>query len=222
MATPWWRYVLVVLGLGWGLLLASTCHLPREATGPPTNSTSAVYLIQHGWHAGIAVRRRDLNKDGWSDLDNVPETRYLEVGWGEVDYYPARNRGTGTLLKAGLWPTGSTLHVVPVPTSVPNTFPDHTIVRIPVDSVGLAALNRYIEASFAEDPSALATGLHPGSRFYEADLSYHFFNNCNHWAAAALEAAGCDVRPRWTFTVGQVVEQAVQCGSIVQWHSTHR
>ncbi len=38
----------------------------------------------------------------------------------------------------------------------------------------------------------------------------------DHWAAAALEAAGCAVWPRGAFTVGQVIEQAQTCGTLVQ------
>jgi len=80
----------------------------------------------------------------------------------------------------------------------------------------LDALGRFIEDSFAEKSVASEPGFYPGSRFYRSGLSYHAFNNCNHWAAAALEAAGCDTSPRWTFTVGQVIRQAQDCGTLVQ------
>lgn len=205
-----------LLGVGWVLLLTARCHLPRQASRPTPDSTSAVYVVRHGWHAGIAVRRADVPDETWPALDDLPDAAYLEVGWGEADYYPARDPGTGTLLQAGLWPTESVLHVVPVPTSVTATFPQHTIVRVPVGAAELEALVAFIAESFAEDASVVADGHYPGSRFYASGLSYHAANNCNHWAAAALEAAGCDTAPRWTFAVGQVVEQALACGTLVQ------
>jgi len=222
----WWRGLLLVLGAGWLLLLATRCHLPRQtiAPGVDRDSTSAVYLVRHGWHAGIAVRRADVPTGRWPVFDDNPSADYLEVGWGEVRYYPGESRGVWGVLRAGLWPTGSVLHVVPIADAVRSRFPDHTIARIPVDSTELAALTQYVSASFTRtaDQAAVpaAPGVYPDSRFYRADLTYHAFNNCNHWAAGALEAAGCDTAPRWTFTVGQVVRQAEACGTLGQRRAT--
>jgi uncharacterized protein (TIGR02117 family) len=225
----WWRRVLGLVLVGWLVLLATRCHLPRQAVAPAgaPNHTSAVYLVRHGWHAGIAVRHADLQTASdaaasplRSVLTAFADTRYLEVGWGEARYYPGETRGVWGAVRAGAWPTESVLHVVPVPGAVPATFGANTIVRIPVGPDELAALAQYMAASFAPAPSGAATpvadGFYPGSRFYRSGLSYHVFNNCNHWAAGALEAAGCDTTPRWTFTVGQVVRQAQACGTLVQ------
>jgi hypothetical protein len=153
-------------------------------------------------------------------LDAVPDAQYLEVGWGEARYYPGESRGVWGALRAGLWPNRSVLHVVPVATSVRRTFPVNTIVRIPVAQRELDALLRYVNASFAtpsDGESLFATdGFYPGSRFYRSGLPYHVFNNCNHWAAGALEAAGCDTAPRWALTVGRVVNKALDCGTLIQ------
>jgi len=214
----WW-HGLVLLGLaGWGLLLTTRCHLPRQPTTPTADSTSAVYVVRHGWHAGIAVPRADLPDDAGPMLDPFPDAEYLEVGWGENRYYPGHTRGVGGALRAGAWPTGSVLHVVPIRDAVRASFPNNTIVRVPVHDTELAALTRYVSESFAAAPDSLnaAPGLYPESRFYRSNLPYHVFNNCNHWAAGALEAAGCDTAPRWTLTVGRVLKQARDCGTLVQ------
>ena len=218
--TRWLRRILLSLLAAWGLLLVVRCQLPRQATAPSSDSTSTVYLVQHGWHAGIAVRRADLPDRAWPVLDAFPEARYLEVGWGEARYYPGDIRGVWGALRAGLWPNRSVLHVVPVAASVRRTFPVNTIVRIPISRRELDGLIRYVADSFAraDDGAAIpaAEGYYPGSRFYRSGLPYHVFNNCNHWAAGALEAAGCDTAPRWTLMVGRVVNQALDCGTLVQ------
>lgn len=200
----------------YALVLGTRCHLPRQATDPSPDSTSAIYVVRHGWHAGVALRRPDIPETWGPVLDDVPRARLLEVGWGEARYYPGHTRGLWGVLRAGLWPTGSVLHVVPVADSVRGTFPQNPIVRIPVGPSELEALGRFIADSFAEDTLTSEPGFYPGSQFYPSGLSYHAFNNCNHWAAAALEAAGCDTSPRWTFTVGQVLRQAEDCGTLVQ------
>lgn len=217
-----WRALFLLVGIGWLLLLAVRCHLPRQtvAGGGVEDSVSAVYLVRHGWHAGIAIERSAIPQGRWPILDEFPDAAYLEVGWGEAQYYPGHTRGVWGVTRAGLWPTNSVLHVIPIADSVQNRFPMKTVVRIPVGRASLDALSQYVAESFhrsdeGQRPSA-AAGYYSDSKFYRSSLTYHGFNNCNHWAAGALEAAGCDTAPRWTMTVGQVVQQAVECGTLVQ------
>lgn len=216
----WWRGLIVGVTAAWLVFLATRCHLPRHAVQPTADSTSAIYVVQHGWHAGIAVRRADVPDDRWPILEDFPDARYLEVGWGEARYYPGQSRGVWGVLRAGAWPTGSVLHVVPIHRAVPDRFPERTVVRVPVDSTALNALTAFVAQSFVADstgrPPVAASGYYVDSRFYRSSLTYHVFNNCNHWSAAALEAVGCDVSPRWSFTVGQVMRQARECGALVQ------
>lgn len=214
-----WRVFLVVM-VGWGFLLAVQCQMPRRTVAPTTDSTSSVYLVRHSWHAGLAVRRADIPDGRWPILEDYPEAEYLEVGWGDAGYYPARDPGVGLALRAGLWPTKSVLHVVPVSREVTSTFGHSTVVRIPVGPRELEGFIEFVAQSFEVDSTGagvpMGSGYFVGSQFYQAGLPYHVFNNCNHWAGAALQAAGCDVSPRWTFTVGQVVRQANECGTLIQ------
>ena len=217
---PWGRRAFLLLVGAWGLLVIAQCHLPRQSVRPTPDSTSAVYVVRHGWHAGIAVRRADVPDTAWPILGDFPAARYLEIGWGEAGYYTGRSRGVWGTVRAGAWPTRSVLHVVPVPEGVLDLFSAHTVVRVPVGPDELDALTTFVAESFAVDPTGRASFVAPGyyvnSRFYASPLPYHVFNNCNHWAAAALEAAGCAVWPRGAFTVGTVMEQAQTCGTLVQ------
>lgn len=213
---------MLLVGMGWLLFLAVRCHLPRQtaSASDEEDAVSVIYLVRHGWHAGVAIERSDVPDGRWPILEEFPDAAYLEVGWGEAQYYPGHTRGVWGVTRAGLWPTNSVMHVVPIADSVQNRFPKNTVVRISVGRGELEALTQYVAQSFyrsdeGQVPSA-APGYYPDSRFYRSRLTYHVFNNCNHWAAGALEAAGCDTAPRWTMTVGRVVQQAVECGTLVQ------
>lgn len=218
----WWRSLLVGAAAVWLVLMAVRCHLPRQTVSPgeEPDSTSAIYVVQHGWHAGIGIRRTHVPDSRWPVLEAYPDARYLEVGWGEARYYPGQSRGAWGVLRAGAWPTGSVVHVVPIDGPVPERFSKQTVVRIPVSPAEIDALISFVAETFVVDSAGHAAVVAPGyyadSRFYKSPLTYHAFNNCNHWAAAALEAAGCNVSPRWTFTVGQVVREARECGTLVQ------
>jgi uncharacterized protein (TIGR02117 family) len=216
----WWLFFGAAV-LVWGAGLASSCHMPRPMLAPDRTAvpvdSSTVYVVQHGWHAGIAIRRDHVPADRWPAWTGLPASRYLEIGWGEGGYYPNPDAGAWDALRAGLWPTGSVIHAVPVARSVRDRFPQQRMVRLRLSATELDRLASFIRQSVAVDSAGRAVpaapGYWPSSRFYVSPLRYHVFQNCNHWAAEALEAAGCRTG-RWrSLTVGQLMAQAERCGT---------
>lgn len=192
-----------------GLLLigcTGLAPLPATVAGP---LESEIHVVSHGWHAGIVIRRADIPDKAWPEKKDFPDAEFLEVGWGDRDYYQARDPGLGTTLKAALWPTASVLHVAGFRGSVAGYFPNSTVIAIPVSRTGLHALIEYIDATHerrGRHPSPpLGSGLYGDSRYYPAHGSFHLFNNCNRWTARALRAAGLDVSD--SVTVGGLLAQ---------------
>ena len=210
----WW-IGLAVVGLTWGAVLVASSDMPQPPVQPSPDSTAAIYVVRHGWHAGVAVPRAAFGEEGGPFEGRFSGARYIEVGWGDAGYYPG-DQGWDRLLIAGLWPTSSVVHAVPIRTSVTRRFAEQTIVRIPVASGEMDAVAQFVRASLeleAGQPVAAADGYYADSQFFASPLDYHGANNCNHWAAFALRAAGCDVAPRRTFTVKQVLRAAARCGT---------
>lgn len=219
-----WSRLVAFVGAGWLVVLVSSCYVPEPvrtpAEAPVPVDSSTIYVIRHGWHAGIAVRSDHLTPGGLPAFPAVPDARYLEIGWGERHYYPHPDPGIWTLLRAGLWPTRSVVHVVPVQQAIPERFPRQSIVRLRVDTDDLQRLTAFVRASLTvatnDKAVPVAPGYYQGSRFFASPLRYHVFQNCNHWAAEALEMAGCTTA-RWrTLTVGAVINQAARCGTQMQ------
>ena len=156
----------------------------------------------------------------WPEQDDFPEATFLEVGWGDRDYYQDPDPGVGKLLKAGLWPTKSVLHVVGFSRRVTAYFPRSEIIRIDVPEAGVDSLAAYIHDAYARDdegrPFALGPGLYGESRFYAGRQRYHVFKNCNTWAARALRAAGVRVRPAEILTADDLLAQARPFGETIQ------
>ena len=86
------------------LLLA--CASPPSDLFPPgpNEPSKTIYLVSHGWHAGIVVKRADIPPGTWPQHNDFPEAEYLEVGWGDKDYYMTPEPHFGITLKAGLLP----------------------------------------------------------------------------------------------------------------------
>lgn len=170
-----------------------------------------VYLVHHGWHAGIAFCQKDLWDTLWPREVFFPERRFLEVGWGEAGYYPDPNPGVGDALRAALWPSRAVLHVAGFDDAPVQLFRE-SVRQLDLDAEAFRRLVAYVANYFARDQTGQVQRLQPGlygreSFFYAARGRYHLFNNCNHWVARALRAAGLPVAPARALTVGDLWQQ---------------
>lgn len=158
----------------------------------------AIYVIAHDKHTGIAVRRADIPTGLWPESRDFPRADYLEVGWGDRNYYHGRDRGAWGTLGAVLWPTPSVLHVVGIRGPPARAFPESEIVELTLSRDGFERLLRYIDDAYERSGSAVAGSLGPGlygdSRFYPGRESFHLFRTCNVWTARALRAAGIPIQ----------------------------
>ncbi|MCH6572946.1 MAG: DUF2459 domain-containing protein [Proteobacteria bacterium] len=209
----------------WILFLAASCGActasPREAPAPGESAPSkTIYLVSHGWHAGIVLQRAEIADSVWPTPVDFPDAQYLEVGWGDMDYYQTPDPHQGLILKAALLPTASVLHIVGFSGPVPAYFPYSEIIRIELSSAGFEHLSHTIAESFARDEAGNTTSLGPGlygnSRFYLSRESYHLFNTCNVWVARALRTAGLPTTPAWAISVENLMSQARKFGMVVQ------
>jgi len=201
-------------------LVACTSHPNRLSPSGGNEPFKSIYLVSHGWHAGIVIKRSDIPDGLWSEQDDFPGADYLEVGWGDKTYYMTPNPPLGATLAAGLLPTASVLHIVGFNGSVTDFFPHSEIIKIDLPFDGFVQLCGYIENSYAKDEARLSELLGPGlygrSQFYLSRETYHVFNTCNVWTARALNAAGCPITPATTLTVGGLMDKAVSFGTVIQ------
>ncbi len=202
-------------------LVLSCASPPRDLFPPgPNTPIKSIYLVSHGWHAGIVVKRADIPRGIWPQHNDFPEAEYLEVGWGDKDYYMTPTPHLGITLKAGLLPTASVLHIVGFRGSVTRYFPHSEVIRIDLSEAGFKRLCTYLENSYARDGAGLSQPLGPSlygeGRFYLSRESYHAFNTCNVWTARALRNAGCPITPAATLTVDTLMTRAVTFGTVIQ------
>ena len=182
-------------------------------------SITAIYIVNHGGHAGIVLSRSKFPKRVLPERANFPNADYLEVGWGDRDYYQARDPHFGLLLKAALLPSASVLHVVGFNTKPVEFFPVSEIVRIDLTGSGMEKLVQYIGNSFARNDEGFAkvlgTGLYGHSYFYLSRENYHLFKTCNVWIAKALQTAGITVTPFTSISTDSLMKQLYEYGEIV-------
>ena len=203
-------------------MLLFACASPPGSLFPPgpDEPSRTIYLVSHGWHAGIVVKRTDIPAGIWPQHNEFPEAEYLEIGWGDKDYYMTPKPGLGILLKAGLLPTSSVLHVVGFRGPVTDYFPRSQIVSIDLSEAGFERLCRYLEDSYAQGENApsqpLGPSLYGDGRFYLSRETYHAFNTCNAWTARALREAGCPIRPAANLRVKTLMINVSEFGTVIR------
>ena len=204
------------------LLTTEACRTSVNALHPDNNIDSAktIYLVNHGWHAGIVIKRANIADALWPESKDFSNATYLEVGWGDKDYYQTPDPHLGIAIKAILWPTSSVLHIVGFNEAVTAYFRFSEIIEIRLSNDGFNRMIRYIAASHDRDPDGIskpvAKGLYGNSQFYLSTETYHLFKTCNVWTTEALYVAGCPIRPTFILTVEHLMSQAQSFGTVMK------
>ena len=191
------------------------CAAPPRAE--PSSSDRTIYVVSHGWHTGLVIRRSDIPAGLWPESADFPQAEYLEVGWGDRDFYMARDFDLLLATKAARGSTSSVLHVVGISGALAEYFPSSEIVELRVSTQSLRPLVQLIDDSHAREGggsvASIGPGLYGDSRFYPSRERFHLFNTCNVWTSRALRAAGFPVH---AVTASGVVREAAQAGRCVR------
>lgn len=203
-----------------GLLLAGCAGGGPRSLAPPAGASWPVYVVSNGWHTGLVVEATRLPQDRWPQRRELADARFLEVGWGDRDAYPAERMTARLALRAAFGSRGSALLVTPFEESPAERFRGLDLVELAVDAAGLDRLAAFIEASYAPDPSGrpipLGSGWAAPGTFYLARGRFGLLNTCNTWTARALRAAGVPVRVTLTLTAEHLMRQLERLGRPVR------
>lgn len=213
------------LALAVFVVAATVSAAPASAESVPSigaslGSRRPLYLVSHGWHVGLVLRREDVPAAVWPEKDAFGPVRYLEVGWGDGDYYPAPRGTIPRALRAAFCSRWSVLQVVAFDREVAEMFPRAKILRIDVPPARITAVARYIEHSYAEprpgDPVVVAAAPYGSGVFVAARGHYSLRENSNTWTARALRIAGCPIDVDAALTAGGLLHQAAPFATVVR------
>lgn len=212
------------LGKLWGalsmaLLVSLLAVVPGCAAGktwsylPATRAEErSIYVIAHGWHAGVALPAEELGEELGFVKEFVRPGRYYEFGWGEAEFYQADKITVPIFLKAVFWRNPSVMHVFAMPVAPVEQFPGVDMVELTLSREGLKHLKDQLRASFkldaAQRPYPLKGGAHGESRFFQAEGYYLITHTCNTWTAKVLASGGVPMDTVFTLRSAGVMRQA--------------
>jgi uncharacterized protein (TIGR02117 family) len=216
------RYGRAGLALGGALLtLAAGCVGPVASLYPPAPHRPAepVWIVDHGWHTGLVIERASIPAGLLPEQDDFPGAAFLEVGWGDADFYRAREPGLGAALRAAVASRASVIHVLGLRVPPEEVFAARDVVEVRLSRPGFEALVRFVHDGFDRHgrrvTPALGDGPSGAGLFYPSRERYNLLNTCNTWVARALRAAGAPITPAYALTAGNLMWQVRRLPSVV-------
>lgn len=194
-------------------LLLLIFYLPQFLVA---EDSTAVYVVSISWHTGIVVPAASLPEHIWPDDHDFAEDDYLEIGWGDADFYQDDGFNLWYAFKAVFWPTKSVLHVNPINMDIAGFYQGTEVVEIFLDDEAMESLTAYIISHLAKDENGqlivAGDGIYTDSQFYKGTSRYYFPNNSNVWAARALKRAGFSISPIFYQFTGWLLNKAENFG----------
>ncbi len=167
------------------------------------------YIINHGWHTGLAIAAKDLNKVVPELSVRFPDSSYYEIGWGDSGFYQSNRITVRLTLQAMFWSRGSVLHVVGFSSNPAVQFKNSEVIALKTDEENYRNILRFVALSFKRNGKGEIIyenlGIYGDSQFYTAIGKYHIMNTCNKWTAKALYSAGYEIFPMFKLTSSSVM-----------------
>ena len=188
---------------------------PRDIKGDNT-----IYVASISWHTGIMVPAKSLPDSIWPEGYDYSKFPYLEIGWGDRDFYQHPDFNLWYAIKAIFWPTPTALHVFPFsPDNIPMNYVETKVVKLSVTEKELNDLTRFLLHHFKFNDKGklipLQDGLYYNSQFFAGSTKYYFPKNSNVWAAIGLKRAGFPFIPILYQTTEMVLNRADNFGEVI-------
>ena len=170
-----------------------------------------IFILKHRWHTGIIIKTDDVKNSISAVANDFKNTQYIEIGWGDKNFYMAEKETVWLALKAVLWPTESVLHVAEINQHPLIQFNNHEIVELFLSTEDYNEIISYINQSFELDANnqniKLSKGLYSNSYFYLSKEKYHLFKTCNVWTAKGLKKGNVKINPSFALTSKNLIKQ---------------
>ena len=172
----------------------------REVSSSPPHS-HLIYVVSNGYHSGIVVPASALFAEGDPpEALDFPSAVFLEFGWGDRAYYPAKKKTLIMTLTAGAAPTPAIMHIAAHHAPPKAGDSGREMLSLRLTEEGFQNLIKALSADFERldgksRAKAVSRGLTSDSYFYNARGEFHLFNTCNTWTAHKLQAGGVAISP---------------------------
>jgi hypothetical protein len=176
--------------------------------------------MMKGWHTGIIIEVNEASQKHIPELADFKHKKYVDIGWGNAEYYRIPGFDLKLGLKALLLPSPSALKVKGFDLDAQEyiSTSDYALEfsLSPREFENLCgALSRTYMKNSNGTPEILENRKDI-IIFYKAEGAYHLFNTCNTWAGGVIREAGFDVGTAGVISARQLFDEVKDFGRIIK------
>ena len=210
--------VFVIILLNFILFFGCSSGENVESERSPDTHPYTVYILNQGWHTGIIIKVSDVDEIDLPEINNFKHSEYLDIGWGDEEYYRVPGVDLKLAVRALFAPTSSALKIrafnIPVEMYY-KTF--KYCIAFELSEKEYSNLCKYISNTFYKEKSnpVLLENRDNIIYFYKAEGEYHLFNTCNTWVADALSYSGIPVETSMIVSGSDLFNTAKDYGKVL-------
>jgi acyl carrier protein len=180
------------------------------------------YIIKDEWHTAFLFEINDSLIKQIPALEDFNNFNFVDIGWGDEEFFQNPNDDIYLGAKAILYPTPSVVRIAGMITKLASIlrWVDYC-VEVNVSNVQFHKLCQFINGSFEKDENKnlIKTSKRPSGAviFYKSNLKYHLFNTCNTWIGEGLESIGFDIDTGGLITADQLLEELIEVGTVLKF-----
>ena len=164
---------------------------------PVPGSEKVIYLVKIRWHTGIIFKTGQVDTAVWKYIGDFKNYEYVDVGWGDEDFYQHPEFDIDLAFRALFIKTNSTLRVSGFNRDIEKYLQSTDYAeRLILTDEAYKRLCSYIQSTYSikeKKPVLLSEHFSGGVKFYKAKGYYTVLNTCNTWIARALKSAGYQI-----------------------------
>lgn len=211
------KYLILII-----LLIATSCtttHRTNSHHQSSIENAKDIFVVQYSWHSAIIVKKSDIPEELIPEKEDFKNAVFLEIGWGNKDFYQAKEFELSLATKALFWPGASTMYVYGFTGKPENEYTGSKTIKLQLPPDKFYNLVKKMDNSFDRKSMKRATltlkGQY-GGNFYDAVGYYGIFNTCNNWTARVLKSGGVNVANSvYSSTARSVISQTSEYGTIL-------
>lgn len=200
------------------LLFINSYFLSAQTIEPDTIN---VYLVKESWHTGIMFRIDEFTIQSLPVLKYFVNYEYIDIGWGDADFYQIPGFDLFLAAKAILIPTPTVMRFDGY------KFPIETIIEwrefalkfeLPKERFLLLInyINEHLVCDEKGEPVLSKHDMDSPVFFFKSKGEYHLFRTCNTWAAQALKATGIEINTFGLVTAEQLYSKLAKYAEIMK------
>ncbi|MBM4172623.1 MAG: DUF2459 domain-containing protein [Ignavibacteria bacterium] len=188
---------------------------------PQPSDSISIYLVKESWHTGIMIPVNEYTITKLPVAKYFKEFLFIDIGWGDADFYQTPGSDIFLAAKAILIPTPTVIRVdgYKFPIEKVIEWRDFAI-ELSLKNEEFIKLATYINESFIYNDR----GEHIISKseegkpiiFFKSKYFYYFLRTCNTWAAEVIQSSGKDIDTFGLVTAGQLYSKVVKYGKVLK------